>query len=499
MEGINSMEVEMNVVESEMEGRNDSIEEEGEGLIRSNNVEVDPGTLVIQVIQSKLMGLPKLLTQSGRVRFQSCIFRVPQQLLGTNSEADARPYQPRAFSIGPYHHGKPHLKEMQEYKLRFLKRLIQRTMKKKGVGLAQYVDAVKGLEEEARDLYSEFIHLSSAEFVEMLVLDGCFVVEILRASKPGYFKLDESDNPLLSITQFILRNCHHDLYCLENQIPYIVLQTLFTLTETEDDDCYTFPAGCLDSLANLAIDFFRGIEDGEEVDAEELQRDYRDQHLLNLLRKNYSLPVVPPGKATRASCLPRQTNTWDIKSISKLRRAGIKLKAQDVMRSLVDVRFERGVIWMPLLVLDDKMCDILLNCVAFEICAESFKRDGRVMSDYAWFLFCLIKTDEDVAILCEAEVLQNHLGMAGEVTAFVARLGMAALSNNGGCRTDYFRELYGDVNIYYDNNVHIYLAEGKHKYFSSPWSLISLLAAIFLLLLTVLQTIVAILDLKKKS
>ncbi|CAH9133664.1 unnamed protein product [Cuscuta epithymum] len=86
-------------------------------------------------------------------------------------------------------------------------------------------------------MYSEFINLSSAEVVEMLVLDGCFVVEILRASRPADFKLDDADNPLMSITQFILRNCHHDLYCLENQIPYIVLQTLFTLAETEDDEC----------------------------------------------------------------------------------------------------------------------------------------------------------------------------------------------------------------------------------------------------------------------
>ncbi|CAH9139561.1 unnamed protein product [Cuscuta epithymum] len=472
-------------------------DEEGEGLIRSKDVEVDPDMRVIQLMQSKLSGLPKLLTQLARGSLKSEIFRVPRELLGTNSEADARPYQPRAFSIGPYHHGKPHLKEMQEYKWRFLEILIQRTIEEKGVGLAHYTKAVRGLEAQARECYSEAINLSSDEFVEMMVLDGCFVLEIFRVNSCAV----GTDHPLTSIAELIRGRFQQDFFCLENQIPYILLQTLFTLTQTDSD---RLPEGRLDPLANMALYFF--YRHPEDVPRGVFERDFKVLHLLNLLRKSFSLPPgmqllgihLLVGRVVPAS---KVTNFYDlesIQSISKLRRAGIKLKLQAERSSFLEVTFERGVISMPLLVLDDNMCDILQNCVAFEVCYPQMV--NCFMSEYARFLSCLILTREDVAILCEAKVLRNHYGTAGAVAAFVSKLRMAALSNYQGPRPpSYLWQVYGGVNDYNDNNLHIYLAEVKHKYFSSPWSLISLLAAFFLLLLTVLQTIFAILDYKKKT
>ncbi|CAH9059525.1 unnamed protein product [Cuscuta europaea] len=465
-------------MESNPEGIN-SMDEEGEGLMRSNNVEVDPDILVTQVMQSKMSGCPKLLPKwaSG-----SRIFRAPSELLGTDSEADARPYQPRTFSIGPYHHGKPHLKEMQEHKLRFLERVVKRT-EEKGVGLEEYVKAVRRLEEEARDMYSEVINLSSDEFVEMLVLDGCFVLVILQP-RSWDLVLNE-DLPLCSIAHFIYDNCYQDLFCLENQMPYTVLHTLFTLTETDSDaDIDTKPRlARLDSLANIALEFF-------EFDPEKLEDlfgpDFKILHLLHLFRKGYSLHpanlhlVLAPTRTS--SCLWRTPST--VKDCGTIEEGLMKKNGiQSISK-------------MPLLWFNDTMCDFLLNCVAFEIC---YPDAGRYMSDYAQFLHCLIHTQEDVDILCEAKVLRINYGKAGEVAAFVGKLGMALQSKKRGFFGSYLGEVYAGVNNYYHNDLHIYLAEVNHKYFSSPWTLISLLAAIFLLLLTVLQTIVAILDLEKKN
>ncbi|CAH9130398.1 unnamed protein product [Cuscuta epithymum] len=141
---------------------------------------------------------------------------------------------------------------------------------------------------------------------------------------------------------------------------------------------------------------------------------------------------------------------------------------------------------MPLLELDDTMCAFLLNCVAFEQCHEG--KDRR-MSEYAKFLDCLIDTHEDVDLLCEAKILRHHLGTQREVAEFVSRLGKAA-----ACSADesYLRDVYDGVNKYCDKNFHVYLAEVRDTHFRSPWTFLSLLAALILLALTVGQTIYTI-------
>lgn len=46
-----------------------------------------------------------------------------------------------------------------------------------------FLATVKGLEERARNYYSEVVTLDNDSFVEMMVLDGCFIVEYLRKAR----------------------------------------------------------------------------------------------------------------------------------------------------------------------------------------------------------------------------------------------------------------------------------------------------------------------------
>ncbi|CAH9059530.1 unnamed protein product [Cuscuta europaea] len=491
-----------------MDGRNSGGKqprnEEAERLIMRNNVQVDVDKL-IGVMQGKLSESPKLLTKSAG-RNKCCIFRAPGHFFSSGWKANTRPHQPRAVSIGPYHHGKRHLKMMQEHKWRFLERVVKRTREKKGVGLEEYIKVVRGLEEEARECYSEAITTLKGDdkFVEMLVLDGCFVVEFFR-SFSGMYPF-ENDDPFRTM-QWIGCSIRDDLLCLENQIPYIVLQRLFELTEIDTNRLFD---GGPTSLDGMALNFF-GISDKVET-----PQDFEALHLLNLVRKSL-IPV--PGSSSykphclsmllsgagaeleravkglsRLNCFQRTAGeAGNIHCITKLRRSGIKLKLKEDESSFLRVEFKRGVIRMPLLILDDTRCAFLLNCVAFEQChGES----DKLVSEYAVFLDCLIDTHKDVDILCEAKVLQNCLATKDEVAAFVGKLSKAVTISS--FEETYLSEVYAGVNAHYDNNLHIHLAEVKHKYFSSPWSFISLIAAIFLLVLTVVQTIFAILDFKNK-
>lgn len=74
------------------------------------------------LMEKKRKQKPRLLRKSAG-NISCCIFRVPQSLVEINKKA----YQPHIVSIGPYHHGKDHLKMIQEHKWRFLDTLIART------------------------------------------------------------------------------------------------------------------------------------------------------------------------------------------------------------------------------------------------------------------------------------------------------------------------------------------------------------------------------------
>ncbi|CAH9123616.1 unnamed protein product [Cuscuta epithymum] len=268
---------------------NGSRSEEGEGISRHPSINVQgQEDKRIQFLERKLSESPKALSESAG-RSECCIFRVHPGF----TKVDVRLYQPRIVSIGPYHHGKPHLKTIQEHKWRFLARVIKRTTEAKGVGLKQYIEAVKGLEAEARLSYSEDITLKDNEFVEMLVLDGCFVVEMFRAFT-GVIPF-EKDDPFGSM-QWIRFSLRDDFLCLENQIPFQVLEKLFTLTKMDGEKIpVLFLGENPDSnLSLIALHFFNtsgAFARKPEVLEAFLGDGLKGQHLLDILRRSY----FPPG------------------------------------------------------------------------------------------------------------------------------------------------------------------------------------------------------------
>lgn len=110
-----------------------------------------------------------------------CIYRVPYYL----QENDNKSYFPQTVSLGPYHHGKKRLRYMDRHKWRAVNRVLKRTNQ----GIKMYIDAMRELEEKARACYEGPLSLNSNEFIEMLVLDGCFVLELFRGAVEGFTEL----------------------------------------------------------------------------------------------------------------------------------------------------------------------------------------------------------------------------------------------------------------------------------------------------------------------
>ncbi|KAF8389248.1 hypothetical protein HHK36_025941 [Tetracentron sinense] len=93
------------------------------------------------------------------------IHRVPKMLRSLNDAA----YTPQVISIGPFHRDKESLRVMEEHKWIYLRVFLDRCPQ---IELEDYVKALRGLEETARQCYAEPIKLCSDEFVEMMLLDG---------------------------------------------------------------------------------------------------------------------------------------------------------------------------------------------------------------------------------------------------------------------------------------------------------------------------------------
>jgi len=146
---------------------------------------------------------------------ECCIHRVPKLLRKVNRDA----YTPKLISIGPLHHGKKDLKDMEMLKLRYFKDFCFRT----GKCQKELASIIEDSEINIRHCYAEASRLSSKEFVRMILLDGIFIIELfLRKSEKykGDFILSK---PLL--TNHIME----DLILLENQLPFFILTELHGL------------------------------------------------------------------------------------------------------------------------------------------------------------------------------------------------------------------------------------------------------------------------------
>jgi len=162
---------------------------------------------------------------------ESCsISVVPKRLKKWNEDA----YIPRKVSIGPRFKGtREDLLLMEEVKLRCMLSLIHRADKEGEArkSLEKCSDVIWELDEEVRTSYLGDIKLERYELAQIMLLDGCFLLELLiskgldsqlpsRLIPPGPAAEVLKDEDVLS-----------DLMLLENQIPILVLhklsQTLF--------------------------------------------------------------------------------------------------------------------------------------------------------------------------------------------------------------------------------------------------------------------------------
>ncbi|CAK9162399.1 unnamed protein product [Ilex paraguariensis] len=162
------------------------------------------------------------------------IYRVPSFIANLNKGV----YSPHAVSFGPYHHGEAHLEPMECHKkrslLHFLKNRASFPLKLKDI-----LDSFAQVEEELKDSYDSLDpkwHSDKEGFLKLMIIDGCFMLEIFRAAikTPDDYHSDDpifSKHGKLNIMPFIKR----DMLMLENQLPMLVLDKLLAISMNGDE------------------------------------------------------------------------------------------------------------------------------------------------------------------------------------------------------------------------------------------------------------------------
>ncbi|XP_052880886.1 putative UPF0481 protein At3g02645 [Gossypium arboreum] len=141
-------------------------------------------------------------------RENACIYKVPINMRKVQPDA----YAPTIISISPYHLGQ-RLQAMEELKWKFFHCLF-RPKQPNGVELDPAMKAMEDLEQDARRCYWDNAEQHSKDkFVRMMLVDGCFIVELLRVEA-------QQLSVCSSVQRWMLPTLRRDLIMLENQLSF---------------------------------------------------------------------------------------------------------------------------------------------------------------------------------------------------------------------------------------------------------------------------------------
>ncbi|KAJ1264497.1 hypothetical protein BS78_08G005300 [Paspalum vaginatum] len=319
-------------------------------------------------------------------KLETKIHRFPP---GLRAIENHRHIVPSFVALGPYHHGLPHLRHAEDVKHAAAHYFCDQS----GHTVQQVYDKILSIADEARSCYDDkdaVAGFRDAEFAEMMFLDGCFLL-----CYAAYEKSDLLYNRMtLSTGPCMLR----DVFLLENQLPWLVLEALMTFSTGTSYSIYWFVvlmAGSFDTTPHFSVSEF------ERVSVDRLLS-YRPAHLLGLLRyylcSGRGMEHGDPERDKNESLLSISSSAIELAEI------GIELTASD-RPWLADMSvqtdhwpFPFGQLSLTPLFLNDYTACWLVNMAA---------RHGFFISSYISLLAMLIDKEEDVHELRAKYIVQS--------------------------------------------------------------------------------------------
>ncbi|GKV50756.1 hypothetical protein SLEP1_g57452 [Rubroshorea leprosula] len=287
----------------------------------------------------------------------------------------------------------------------------------------------------------------------------------------------------------IRTSIEHDLVLAENQLPFfvpcklldIIPRTFFRRLEGSTDPKGRFISQLLkrfeQRMPGLRVDTTYDDDSMKNV-----------KHIGDLLLSNW----YPSENAIDEHRKQPKDGKWKfIRSATELREAGIDFKMVETQgnekRCLFDSKFEKGILEMPKVTIEDDTESLYRNLIA---CEQFNAACPAFVTEYVALMDSLINSGKDVELLCKRGIIDNWLGDDESVAVLFNRL---RDHTNIYKEQFFYARLFKNVNKHYETPWNKWKANLWHKYFNNPWAFISFLAATLLILLTVLQTIFTIL------
>ncbi|CAM0872912.1 unnamed protein product [Alopecurus aequalis] len=343
------------------------------------------------------------------------IFRLPAAVRERHPDL----YEPKVVSVGPYYYGRAGLGAAQQHKWRLLRDFLSRGKNEKEAQLGAYLRAASALEADARRCYAEGFDdaMGADDFAEMLVLDGCFLLEFFLRKGEGQLAAPGG-------AKWAWQHMYHDVLLLENQIPFFVVEKLHALAFPGED-------GGADHEGLLDI-FCKAL--AGDLPSSRPIRPRSGKTIHHLLHLHYECNVRNPaadasdvkarrtnsngGDANGASLAvwkqspvpsPRSSDgavkgrlTSMVPQAAKMEEASVTFKRKPTPRDMFDVSFRYGVLHMPAFVVDEAAKVLLANLVAFEQGGGRAAKQldgGNMVTGFVALVGSLVNTPRDVEVL----------------------------------------------------------------------------------------------------
>ncbi|XP_002440528.2 UPF0481 protein At3g47200 [Sorghum bicolor] len=455
------------------------------------------------------------------------VSRVPEHVRDHNADA----YTPGLVAVGPLHTANRRLRAGTRLKMSYLNSLISRGHPDPASHLAviqNYVRLVAVREREARAMYAaEDADMSAEDLIQMLVLDGCFVIEHLVNVATGV------EEPSLHATPFGPVQLSVDLVLAENQIPFFVLVDLIKSTRLPEFDTTGYQPTEL--LMKLVL-YYLGGEKGRDMSVGLPAAD-DVCHILHLLhamvttartgwepppRLQDAAPVEMMREAARLlrrlpllllvpllyPILPEESR-WrgsygreDLPSASDLKRMWVrfqKARGGSTSKAPAGIASVLGAVplavklahedrlRLPQLRIEFRTAPLLLNLMAFE---QSADQRGGDVSAYVWLMAKLVQSPEDAGVLVAAEVVaaaSSGSESKEDVARFFRRVG-AASEAAAELEKSYLGETVQKLRERSQHPLFMMWADVQRNYFTVPWAVVAEFVAFITFISTILQT-----------
>nr|XP_043622066.1 UPF0481 protein At3g47200-like [Erigeron canadensis] len=407
----------------------------------------------------------------------------PLLLRGEKGHTNRQYYEPAVVSLGPYHHNRTELAQSEKYKLITLEEF----QLSSGKSISSIYNKVFEVVQDARKCYIDGStdEYNDDAFNRMMTHDGCFILLFIDCISSGINKV-LLHNEYLGALGFA--NVVRDIFLLENQIPFVVLEVLLDLRFPEDKG---------EKILNK---FFNYLNYGEVMmKNEKVLENKQPLHLLELYRSYFiSLSASLNLGSTKSSkwyVWAKQTEKVDedynyvkrnrsFPSVMELRGKGIFLKRTHDESSNEDIKFHSrccyGKLELVPRAISSNTKAIYLNMIAYEMCPHN-PNDFRV-STYIRVMKSLVIQRDDVKELRNSDILLHSLGRDEEVVKMFDEIEAPAVN------LYMFSQLRRGIEKHCKSNYKTWVAELITLYFSSPWKTMALLVAAAILLTNFLQT-----------